>query len=59
MRVEDLIKELQRYADTDPDMKVVLMNYKGYYKAVRDIEEQCLCEAGEDIGTGHVILIDY
>lgn len=59
MKVSCLIAELQKYADKDPDMRVVLMNYKGHYKPVREVDEQCLCEADEDVGNSHVILIDY
>lgn len=57
MNIKDLIDELSKY---DEDMEVVLWEDvgwgSGYYKATC-VDEQCLCEADEDISSGHVLLI--
>lgn len=56
MNIKELINELSKY---DQDMEVVLWEdtgVGGYYKATC-VDEQCLCEADEDISSGHVLLI--
>lgn len=56
MNIKQLINDLSQY---DQEMEVVLwedMGVGGYYKATC-IDEQCLCEADEDISKGHVLLI--
>lgn len=56
MNIKDLINKLSQY---DEEMEVVLWEdtgVGGYYKATC-VDEQCLCEADEDISKGHVLLI--
>lgn len=56
MNIKELINELSQY---DGDMEVVLWEdtgVGGYYKATC-VDEQCLCEADENISKGHVLLI--
>jgi hypothetical protein len=54
MNIKELINELSKY---DEEMEVVLMNEGGEYYEMSSVDEQCLCEAGEDISKGHVLLI--
>lgn len=54
MKIKELINELSQY---DEEMEVVLWeDPNGYYKATC-VDEQCLCEADENISKGHVLLI--
>lgn len=52
------IKELKELIKDLPDEMLVVLweDPVGYYKATSG-DEQCLCEADEDISKGHVLLI--